>query len=158
MATVAYAKVKDFTAHFGDDEALQLTDLANQGQADNTLLLLSLQDAADEINSYLSRAYKLPLPVSAIVAPLIRVSCDVARYRLYKDRPTEEVTTRYKLAMSWLKDVAQGTAVIVFDPPLDETQKDLTQIPQTVSSGYQGGVFGSAFDMMPSMEEVKWVV
>jgi phage gp36-like protein len=156
VATLAYAKPLDFTNHFGEVEAQQLTDLNDQGSVDGVLLSLSLSDAADEINSYISRAYKLPLPVSAVKAPLVRVSCDIARYRLYKDRPTDEVTERYKIARAWLKDVSSGLAVLVFDPPLDVEQTASTQIPQVISGAYQGGVFGAVFDMMPSIEDPRW--
>ena len=38
--------------------------------------------------------------------------CEIARYKLMDDRVTQEVESRYNQAITWLKDVANGTAVL----------------------------------------------
>lgn len=52
--------------------------------------------------------YTVPLP--SVPAPLKVAVCDIARFRLYKDRPTDEVKYRYEQAVKWLKALARGEA------------------------------------------------
>jgi phage gp36-like protein len=62
-----------------------------------------LQDASEEIDSYIAVGYRLPLP--QIPATLKRVACNIARYRLYYQRPTEEVDKRYEAEIAYLKEL-----------------------------------------------------
>jgi phage gp36-like protein len=150
MATTPYAAAADFRKHFGETETAQLTDFDNEGGENAAALGLALKDATDEINSYLAARYTVPLAAGAVLGTLTRTACDIARYRLYKDRPTDEVAERYKGAVRYLKDLASGTAQIIFDPPLTDEVKATAETPMTAYGTYQGGVFGTAvFDRQP---------
>lgn len=70
------------------------------------------QSASNKVDSYLGVRYDLPLPSTPDV--LKTCVCDVARYLMYKDKPTEEVENRYKEALSYLKDLGAGRAKLVF--------------------------------------------
>lgn len=111
---MAYATLQDMIDRFGETELAQLSDRSGQAVAVDPLVLdAKLADADAEIDGYLVQRYTLPL---ASVPPVLkRVATDIARYHLYDDRATEQVTTRYKDAIAFLKDVAKGNAGIGVD-------------------------------------------
>ncbi len=100
-----YAAQTDMVARFGTEELIQLTDRSNAGAIDATVLDQALGDANAEIDLYLAR-YNPPL---ITVPPMLTVvACDIARYRLYDDVPTDAVRDRYNAAVAKLRDIAQG--------------------------------------------------
>lgn len=74
--------------------------------------LVAIRNASNKADSYLGVRYDLPLPSTPDV--LKTCVCDLARYLLYKDQPTEEVENRYKEALFYLKDLSAGRARLVF--------------------------------------------
>lgn len=76
--------------------------------------------AADaEIDSYVGVKYAVP--VSPVPSRLRNLSADIATYNLYKRRSgsigmPELVRQTYEDALSFLKDVARGTASLGIDP------------------------------------------
>lgn len=110
-----YATKIDFAKFFSDREALNLTDVDGAGEVNLDVLNNALSEASQEVDSYIGVRYPLPLPdVPSVVK---RATCDIARYRLYKDRPTDEVKERFKSTVAWLKDVSNGVAVLMFENP-----------------------------------------
>lgn len=100
----------------------------------------ALQDAAEEADSYVAVRYTVPLP--SVPAPLKVAVCDIARFRLYKDRPTEEVKYRYEQAVKWLKSVARGEATLTFTPRLSPEEEANIVSPVTPVAGIiKTGVF-----------------
>jgi phage gp36-like protein len=104
---VSYASQQDLVDRFGEQELIQLTDRGDPpaGAVDATAVAHALADADAEIDSYLGR-YTLPLTV--VPAALERIACDIARYRLYEDRATEQVRARYDDALRFLRAVGEG--------------------------------------------------
>ncbi|MES8308143.1 DUF1320 domain-containing protein [Cutibacterium acnes] len=101
-----YATLQDLVDRFGETELVQLSDRAATGAIDPAVVARKLADAAAEIDSYLVGRYTLPLtPVPTVLA---RLACDIARYHLYDDRATEQVTQRYRDAIRFLEQVAKG--------------------------------------------------
>jgi phage gp36-like protein len=101
-----YAIQSDLEQRYGADELTQLTDRAGAGVPDAIVVARSLADADAEINGYLASRYALPL---ATVPPVIvRIACDIARYRLWEDRASEEVRRRYEDARRLLESIAKG--------------------------------------------------
>jgi phage gp36-like protein len=101
-----YASQTDLEERFGLDEITQLTDRSGAGVPDPTVVARALGDTDAEINGYLASRYALPL---ATVPPLIvRIACDIARYRLWEDRASEEVRRRYEDARRMLESIAKG--------------------------------------------------
>lgn len=79
----------------------------NQGQLDTVRIEEALQDASDEIDSYLSHVYGLPLPTVPRI--LKRVCADLAVYYLARGTSQrEELTERYDKHVRWLKLVADS--------------------------------------------------
>ena len=106
---MAYATQQDMIDSFGNSEIVELTNLEDPAAvAINPVpLVQALDDSTNLIDGYLASRYTLPLP-SPIPAVLVGVCCDIARYRLDKNRAREDVRKRFEDAIAWLKDLARG--------------------------------------------------
>lgn len=103
---MSYATYQDLVLLFGEDEILALADHDRDGTADTTLITEALAFADAHIDGYLREQYTVPL--ASPPANLVGIACDLARYRLYQDQPTELVQNRYDVGCFFLKDVARG--------------------------------------------------
>lgn len=110
---MTYACQQNLIDRFGEDELIQLTDRASLGAIDATVVARALADADAEINGYLSTRYTLPL--SSVPEILVVIACNIARYRLDNRDPREDIVTRYKDAIKYLKDVVAGEASLGVD-------------------------------------------
>jgi len=106
---MSYCTQQDMIERFGEEEIIQLTDVANIGVIDRVVLDNAIADATAEIDSYLT-AYTLPL--ATIPAKFTRLACDIARYFLYDDVATDEVEKRFDIATEYLKLIATGKIVL----------------------------------------------
>ena len=146
-----YATEANLVARFGQEiEELKLMHA-------NTSIAIqdAIQDATEEINGYIGGRYALPLP--NVPSNLERMACDIARYRLYFQQPTDEVRQRYEDAIAFLKRVADNKAHLQIQLP--ETNQIVDDQPKNkpstapIGTSYTGGVFGdSTLDMMPSIK------
>lgn len=103
---MTYATLADLVERFGREEILQLTDRAVANQIDEDVVDRALADADAEIDAHLSARYVLPLVSTPPI--LGRIACDIARYRLWDDRASEEVRTRYADCVRTLEKLARG--------------------------------------------------
>ena len=103
---MSYATQSDMTERFGAVELAQLSDRVNGTVIDVAVVARALADADAEIDAYLARRYQLPLASTPPV--LVRMACDIARYRLYDEAVTEAVRVRYNDAVALLKRMASG--------------------------------------------------
>ncbi|HEX9391481.1 MAG TPA: DUF1320 domain-containing protein [Usitatibacteraceae bacterium] len=112
---MTYAVKQDFIDRFSLEELVQLTDRTNipQTTVDDNVVNQALADTDAMVNSYLS--VKLTLPLVSVPTMLKSVACDIARYRLYDDRATDQVSKRYDDAIKFLKAVASGAASLGVD-------------------------------------------
>ncbi|KKW81541.1 hypothetical protein AAV96_03260 [Acinetobacter sp. AG1] len=144
-----YATRQDLEARFGADEIANLEAMQTVPGA----LEEALQDASEEIDSYVAVAYGLPLP--SIPATLKRVACNIARYRLYFQRPTEEIDKRYEAEVNFLKRIADGKAVLNIQNEQNELiEEKPKRNPRSIPIGtsYTGGVFSDEqLNKMPSV-------
>lgn len=144
-----YATRDDLIARFGT-EVEQLESMHPQG---NTAVQSAIQDATEEIDGYLAGRYDLPLP--NIPNNLKRLTCDIARYYLYFQQPTELVEKRYEQAIDYLKMVANNKAHLsILDNQNQITEEKLRNSPITAPIGttYTSGVFGDdVLNKMPSL-------
>ncbi len=102
-----YATQADLTDRFSTVELTQLTDRDNTVNAiDATVLERALLDADAEIDARLQARYALPL--ASVPQVLVNIACDIARYRLYDDRATDQVTRRYEDAIRLLDKIGKG--------------------------------------------------
>lgn len=138
---MTYATTADMVGHFGEREMVDLTDRAQPpaGVIDAEVASMAIADACGEADAYLGVRYSLP--VTAPLPPmLVAVVCDIARYRLHEDRPTEEVRKRYEDAVRWLRDVSRGAAVL---PGAAAATGHAAALAAVVQSGRK--VFGGGF-------------
>lgn len=126
---MAYIARKDLIDSFGQHEIERLeTNIARNQDPPLTpeqkelITLNAIDQASNEVDSYIAARYDLPLP--SVPEQLKRNVGDIARYLLYKDQPSEEVLRRYEMAISWLNKVSIGKAILVFPikPEGDEGQ------------------------------------
>ena len=145
-----YATRNDLEARFGEGELQQLEIMQTVGNS----IEEALQDASEEIDSYIAVKYVLPLP--SIPSTLKRIACNIARYRLYFQQPTEEIENRYKAEIDFLKRIADGKATLnILNPQNEVTEEQPKNKPSTMPIGttYTGGVFGDdVLNMMPSIK------
>lgn len=145
-----YAAREELTKRFGNE----IEQLESMHPSSSTAVQDAIQDASEEIDSYIAAKYTLPLPNTP--NNLKRLACDIARYRLYFQQPTEEVRKRYEDAKDFLKGVRDGKNVLaILDNQNQVTEEKPVNAPATmpIGSTYRGGVFGDAtLDMMPSIK------
>lgn len=103
-----YATSQDLIDRFGEDELIQLTDRANAGLIDATVVDRALADADAKIDSHVGTRYALPL--AAPQPALLPIACAIARFYLYGNRVTEDVRLAYRDAERFLESVATGKA------------------------------------------------
>ena len=125
---MAYATLADLETNFGTVEINQLTDRDGNGINDSGVADKELDNATSTIDTYLANKYTTP--ITNISDYLNKVTCDIARFYLHKDRATEQVTKNYSNAIAWLKDIAIGKAVLT----------DNTGVPIVASGGAGGTV------------------
>ena len=70
----------------------------------------ALEDASALADDHLRSRHVLPL--AGVPRTLVFAVCDIARYYLYDDKPTEIVAERHRLALAWLKSLAAGSVVL----------------------------------------------
>lgn len=144
-----YATEEDLIKRFGN-EVENLKAMLPEGA-----IAEALQDATEEIDSYVAVKYSLPLP--SIPSTLQRIACNIARYRLYFQQPTDEVENRYKAEIDYLKRIADGKAVLnILNQDNEVTEEKPKNSPATMPIGttYRGGVFGDdILNRMPSIKE-----
>lgn len=110
-----YATKQNLITRFGEEELRQLTDrtLPPSGAIVDSVLDQALTDATATINDHLQGRYTLPLTV--IPSSLERLACDLARFYLYDDHPTETVRAKYDDAIKFLEALARGTIKLGVD-------------------------------------------
>ncbi|MCU4418938.1 gp436 family protein [Acinetobacter bereziniae] len=143
-----YATEEDMIKRFGN-EVENLKAMLPEGA-----IAEALQDATEEIDSYVAVKYSLPLP--NIPSTLQRIACNIARYRLYFQQPTDEVENRYKAEIEFLKRIADGKAVLnILNQENEVTEEKPKNSPATMPIGttYRGCVF--ADDILNRMPSIK---
>lgn len=144
-----YATEADLVARFGEEIGGLKVMVSNP-----TFVEDAIQDATEEINGHIGDRYSLPLP--SVPSNLKRMACDIARYRLYFQQPTDEVRKRYEDAVAFLKRVADNKAHLQIQLPItneivdDQPKNKPSTMP--IGTSYTGGVFGDdTLNKMPTM-------
>lgn len=114
---MTYATQQDLIDRFGEQELTQLTDRTNRPPSviDPVVVDRALADAQALIDSYLGKAFTLPL--ATVPAVLVKSAADIARYYLHGKAADKEspVTMAYNQALAWLRDVAKGLVSLTDD-------------------------------------------
>jgi phage gp36-like protein len=101
-----YCTKQDLIDRFGEVELINVTDRNDSSVIDEAVLGQAIADACAEMNGYIGSRYALPLvTMPETLKPL---SCDIARYKLYDEQVTEQITKRYEAAITFLFSVSKG--------------------------------------------------
>lgn len=114
---MAYCTQSDLLEQISQDELIQLTDDADLGVVDTTVVDRAIADADAEIDSYCGAKYDVPFsPVPVMVRKL---SVDLSIYNLFARRrgAPEDRKERYDNAIRFLKDVSRGLGSLGADAP-----------------------------------------
>lgn len=108
-----YATPSDLGNRYGRDAIVLAANLDIDSDLDSEVVKRALQDATDEIDTYLANRYELPL--SIIPGVLVRCCCDIAMYRLSPtgNALTDEKRVRYEDTLKLLEKLASGKAQLV---------------------------------------------
>lgn len=115
-----YASVDDFIQRVGEKQTIDLTDRDFLNEVNEEVLNQALVDSSSQIDGYLVSRYQLPL--AKVPANLVRICCDLARYRLCGMSDvtiTDDVRERYEDAVAELKLLAKGITALGIEQGLD---------------------------------------
>ena len=113
-----YATQAELKARFEDDEAVaHLTDTAESGEPDTTVLDEVIDHAEGQVDSYCAMRFKVPLAVgdhASLAAMMRSITLDLAVYHLYSrgHAVTEATVLLHDKAIEWLKEVAAGSVML----------------------------------------------
>ena len=105
---MSYATHNDVLARYPQQRMTELTDQEAE-KLQRKRISVVLEDASGEIDSYLGKAYSLPL--ASKPPALKRLAVDIAVYRLMSLLPKESVEDarrRYEDAIKWLEGLVAG--------------------------------------------------
>ena len=127
---MAYCTQSDILEQLDEDILVQLTDDADAGVVDTSVVTRAIADAAAEIDSYCGTRYDLPFsPVPVMVR---KISVDIAIYNLYARRKgaPEARQKRYDDAVKTLRDVSKGLVSPGADAPSvdDDAGPEITTV------------------------------
>ena len=118
---MSYCTQSDIETRIGYDELTRLSDYDGDGLPDSDVVDRAISDAEGTIDSYLGERYKVPLQT---VPDVVKNACaDLAVYQLQQSRSsvTDDMKERRDDILSWLKDVAKGTASLGSATELEES-------------------------------------
>jgi phage gp36-like protein len=109
-----YATLADLLARYDRPENPELTQLApdpdDATAPDATRMEQALTDASGQMDMAFRHHHTLPLEglSAAELSDLARLCCDIARFRLWSDKASDEVKYRYEDALKFLKAASEG--------------------------------------------------
>jgi phage gp36-like protein len=106
---MAYCTQDDILEQIDEDVLIQLTDDDNVGDVDATKVTAAVAGADALIDGYCGKRYTVPF--STVPSLVEKFSVDIAIYNLYGRRKgaPDDIRTRYKDAVDFLKGVASGS-------------------------------------------------
>lgn len=108
---MTYCTRQDLVDRFGEREVILLTDRdGSTGMVVDEVLDRAIADAEAEIDGYLGGRYTVPL--DPVPTSIRRVACDLARYYLHDQAPTDVVRQRYEDAVRFLRAVSRGEVTL----------------------------------------------
>ena len=146
-----YADRNDMVLRFSEFEISRLEKPLTAGESVES----AIQDASDIADGYIGVKYPIPLP--EVPKNLKIYICDIARYLLWKTKASDEVRQRYEDAISFLKRVSDGKAILTIkitdSAGVEEVIKvDTSPSTMPIGTTYRGGVFGDdVLNNMPSI-------
>lgn len=105
---MTFAVPSDLVTRYGEEEIRLLADRDNDGILDAGVVEAHLVDADAEIISELAGV--VAISVDSPPLTVVRLACQIARYRLYGANPPEAARNDYKDAIAFLRQVRDKKA------------------------------------------------
>lgn len=102
---MSYATLQALIDRFGTEELTQLAD-DGAGGIDPAKVDLRCSEADGMVDGYAATRYAVPLTPTPV--DVVGIACDIARYLLHKDAPSEVVRGNHDAALRRLRDIATG--------------------------------------------------
>lgn len=125
-----YCSKQGLIDRFSEDELVQLTDRDGLGIINDEVLNRAIEDASTEMDAYLSR---FNFTADTLPKSLKPLACNIARYYLYDEDPSEHITKRYEDAIRFLSKVNKGE--ITIGTTTEDTQVTTNDLPEIQSAG-----------------------
>ncbi|WP_227506752.1 gp436 family protein [Marinobacter subterrani] len=113
----------DLIERFGENELLDLVPDSTGAVIDQSVVDKAIEDASGEIDGFVS-AGGYPVPMDPVPRIVTAYCTDIARYRLYDNRATDQVTKRYDDAVKFLRSVASGQVKLGTRVPTESSVGD----------------------------------
>ena len=141
---MSYATPAEVIESRGRNDIGVLAGLDGNGDPDSAVIQKALDDASDEIDTYIAAKYQLPLATTPKV--LTRIAIDIAVYRMAPeaDKLTEERRRRYTDAVKFLDKVAKGTVSLGLASPGAPSRAYARTRPRRFSRETMSGLAGGA--------------
>ena len=102
---MAYCDQSDIEMRISAKDLVLLADQDGDGAADPDVVAAAISNACDEIDSYLSLKFRVPVSPVPHVLLTRAVSLSVYYLRLGRDSVTDDVRKQYEADIKWLQDV-----------------------------------------------------
>lgn len=102
-----FADLAAMQARFENRDLLQLSDDDNTGAIDQARTDAAIESADATILSHIAARHQNAAALAGNDV-LTDIACDIAFFRLFRSNPPEWVETRWKAAMSALRDIRDG--------------------------------------------------
>lgn len=134
---MSYISLTDILNRVSENELIRLTtNSATATSVAATPVNEAIEDAEGEIDSYIGKRYSVPL--SDVPKVIVRHAVSIAVYYLYSSKGTgrndDNIKDNYDNAITFLKDVATGRAVLQGAVSQSELSKDSSYRPGYVDA------------------------
>lgn len=132
---MAYCTKQDLWDRYGEAEITQASDSHDNDGVENTeAITAAINDATDLINQFLRLRFVLPLV--CVPSSIKLICCEIARYLLHDNLPTEEITIRYQDAVKRLQ-MLRDRDMMLYDETCGDVFTELTSNQVVVKSRSQ---------------------
>lgn len=109
-----YATLSDLIVAIGEPELILLTDRINDppSAVDAAVVAKALDAANAMVDSYIMGSGRYELPLPSVPDMLRDTACDIALYKLHGVAMPEVIALKYRDALSYLRDVQAGRALL----------------------------------------------
>lgn len=124
---------------FAEYDLIRLTDEANLGVIDDAILDKAIEDAAAEIDSYLTGRYVTPL--TNPTADIVHKACDLTWFYLHLNRGENlerdsQIQRRYDAIIRFFEQVAKGVISLIVATPDSKQQGSGTLISSNAQTAW----------------------
>lgn len=106
----AYATLADLLDRYEQRELIQLTDDAGTGAIDAVRIDKAIQGASSIVDGYLAATYQLPL--ARVPDNIVDLTCTIARFKLWRSTPPDNIQKAYDGAVKMLGEISRGIVKI----------------------------------------------